>query len=195
MILKNVLIYCSSSNKIAEHYRIDAKLLVDKLMEKNCKVICGGGASGLMGCVADTVSNYGGQVVGIRPSFLNELDKAHSKLTELVIVDDIFQRKREMLKMAEVVIVLPGGSGTLQEMLEVITLKRLGQFNGPVVVLNTRNFFDSFIDLFERMVMDGFMHDIHRNLFLLSNSVDEAIDYVFNEQGSGFDYLTHSILK
>jgi uncharacterized protein (TIGR00730 family) len=195
MSSKNVLIYCSSSNKIAEHYRIDTKLLVDKLMEKNCRVICGGGTSGLMGCVADTVSDYGGQVVGVRPSFLNDLDQPHSRLTELVIVDDIFQRKREMLKMAEVVIILPGGSGTLQEMLEVITLKRLGQFNGPIVLLNTRNYFGAFIDLFENMVKDGFMHDIHRSLFLLTDSVDSVIDYVFKEQSYGVDYLAHSILK
>lgn len=149
----------------------------------------------MMGCVVDAVSDYGGQVVGIRPSFLNDLDQPHSKLTDLVIVDDIFQRKREMLKMAEVVIVLPGGSGTLQEMLEVITLKRLGRFNGPIVVLNTGNFFGAFIDLFEKMVMDGFMHDIHRGLFFLSDSVDGIIDYLFKDQNSDFDYLTYSILK
>lgn len=117
---------------------------------------------GSMGALADGALSKGGRIIGVLPRFMNELEWGHSRLSELRLVEDLRTRKHVMLSESEAVVALPGGSGTLEELLESITLKRLGLFLGPVVLLNTLRFFDPLLELLDRAIAERFMDERHR---------------------------------
>jgi len=116
---------------------------------------------GSMGALANGALSRGGRVVGVLPRFMAELEWGHDRLSELHLVDDMRTRKHEMLSRSQAVVALPGGSGTLEELLEAITLKRLGIYLGPIVLVNTRGFFEPLLALLERAVDERFMDRRH----------------------------------
>jgi hypothetical protein len=158
---RSVCVYCASSRTCAPAYHEAAFRLGGALADGGFTVIYGGGAVGSMGALADGALGRGGRVVGVLPRFMAELEWGHDQLSELHLVDDMRQRKHEMLSRAEAVVALPGGSGTLEELLEAITLKRLGIFLGPIVLVNTRGFFAPLLALLRDAVAERFMDDRH----------------------------------
>jgi uncharacterized protein (TIGR00730 family) len=124
-------------------------------------IVYGGGAVGSMGALADGALERGGRVVGILPRFMDELEWGHRGLSELQVVEDLRTRKHLMLTLSDAAIALPGGSGTLEELLEAITLKRLGLYLNPIVLVNTREFFDPLIGVLQRAVDEHFMDVRH----------------------------------
>ncbi len=115
-------------------------------------------------------------MVGILPRFMQELEWYHRGISELRLVDDLHERKRQLIAGAHAVVALPGGSGTLDELLEAISLKRLGTFLGPIVLVNTRGFFDPCIELLERCIAERFMDARHRAMWQVVNHPEEVMD-------------------
>ncbi len=121
--------------------------MAEVLVDHDVAVVFGGGGHGLMGCLADRVVERGGRIVGIMPHFMREMEWNHKQLDETVFVDDMHERKKRLLRNSDALIALPGGCGTMEELLEAITLKRLGQFTRPIVILNTDGFYDPLLDM------------------------------------------------
>jgi uncharacterized protein (TIGR00730 family) len=156
-----VCVYCASSRTSHPDYRAAAQRLGEVLAAAGIDIVYGGGAAGSMGALADGALGKGGRVIGILPRFMAELEWGHRGLTELELVEDLRVRKHLMLSRSDAALALPGGSGTLEELLEAITLKRLGLYLKPIVLVNTRGFFAPLIELLERAVQEHFMDQRH----------------------------------
>ena len=160
--MKSVCIYCSSSAKIHSAY-FSATAEVARLMAMDeIQIVCGGGAQGLMGQLADATRTHNGQIVGILPQFMIEVEWDHKGLDELIVVETMNERKMMMLDRSEGVLMLPGGTGTFEEFFEAVTLKRLGKIQHPIVILNVDGYFDPLIDMLHRSIDQNFMHDKHK---------------------------------
>ena len=160
-----VCVYCASSQTAHAEYREAAFRLGVVLADEGLGIVYGGGARGSMGALADGALSKGGQVVGILPRFMADLEWGHRGLTELQLVEDMRIRKHMMLARSHAAIALPGGCGTLEELLEAITLKRLGLYLNPIVLVNTRGFFDPLIELLARAIEERFMDERHARMW------------------------------
>jgi len=158
---RSVCVYCASSRSSHPEYREAARRLGGVLAGAGITIVYGGGAVGSMGALADGALERGGRVVGILPRFMDDLEWGHRGLSELQVVEDLRTRKHVMLTLSDAAIALPGGSGTLEELLEAITLKRLGLYLNPIVLVNTREFFDPLIAVLQRAVDEHFMDVRH----------------------------------
>jgi uncharacterized protein (TIGR00730 family) len=168
-----VCVYCASSRSAHPEYRQAAFRLGELLAEQGIAIIYGGGARGSMGSLADGALGRGGRVVGVLPRFMADLEWGHPGLSELKLVEDMRTRKHLMLAGAHAAIALPGGSGTFEELLEALTLKRLGLFLGPIVLVNTRNYFEPLRTLLEAAVRERFMDERHMAMWqIVSNPED-----------------------
>jgi len=156
-----VCVYCASSRTAHPEYREAAFRLGEVLAGQGITVIYGGGGKGSMGALADGALGKRGRVVGVLPRFMADLEWGHRGLSELKLVEDMRTRKHLMLTGAQAAIALPGGCGTLEELLEAITLKRLGLYVGPIILVNTRGFFRPLLDLLSRAVDEHFMDARH----------------------------------
>lgn len=165
MSISQVCIYCASSPKIDSVYFQAADILSEALVKANIKVVFGGGATGLMGRLADRVLALGGHITGIMPQFMHEVEWAHKGVKNFHFVGDMHERKKRFLDGTDALIALPGGCGTLEELLEAITLKRLGLFTKPIIILNIRGFYDPLLTMLERCVEEGFMNPQHKEIW------------------------------
>ena len=170
-----VCVYCASSASCALEYHAEARQLGALLARDGRTVVYGGSRAGSMGALADGALAAGGRVIGVLPRFLKELEVAHGGLTELHVVEDMRARKHEMLMRAAAVVALPGGSGTLEELLEAVTLKRLGIFLGPIVLLNSRGYFDPLLALFDSAIKERFMDERHRAMWGVAASAAAVV--------------------
>jgi uncharacterized protein (TIGR00730 family) len=162
---RTVCVYCASSSSAHPEYRSAAHQLGATLAEHRYGIVYGGGAVGSMGALADGALSRGGRVVGILPRFMAELEWGHKGLTELQLVEDMRTRKHLMLTRSRAAIALPGGCGTLEELLEAITLKRLGLYLNPIILVNTRAFFQPLIEVLSRAVQERFMDERHLEMW------------------------------
>ncbi len=165
MKVEKVCVYCASSRQCDPAYHDAARELGQELASHNITIVYGGGLVGSMGALANSALAHGGRVVGILPQFMHELEWGHTSLTELRIVNDIHERKRLMISEVDAVIALPGGCGTLEELFEAIAWKRLGLYSGPIVMVNTRNFFAPCIELLNRSIEERFMDRRHAEMW------------------------------
>ncbi len=162
---RNVCVYCASSQACDALYHDVAHRLGGLLAKAGWTVVYGGGRSGSMGALAEGALAAGGRVVGIIPRFMQDLEWGHDELSELHVVEDMRTRKHEMLTRASAVIALAGGTGTLEELLEAITLKRLGLFLGPIVLVNTRGYYDPLLSQLATAIDGRFMDVRHGALW------------------------------
>src|SRR6201987_3008638 len=151
---KSICVYSASSRACDAVYHDVARRLGGLLAHRGYSITYGGGAVGSMGALADGAVARGGKIVGVLPKFMQELEWGHTQLTELRIVEDMRVRKHMMLSESDGVVALPGGSGTLEELFEALTLKRLGLYTQPIVLVNTRNYFAPLIDLLEHAIAE-----------------------------------------
>lgn len=142
---------------------------------RNIRLIYGGGGYGLMGNVADAVLQSGGEVTGVIPNFLAELEVAHNTLTELHFVETMHERKFKMVQLAKGVIALPGGYGTFDELFEILAWRQLKLYDGPIAIVNTNGYYDLMLQQLDRCVTDGFLKPENRNLLLVTDTVDEVL--------------------
>jgi len=171
---RTVCVYCASSRISHPDYRSAAYRLGEVLAQQDIAIVYGGGAVGSMGALADGALARGGRVIGILPRFMADLEWGHKGLSDLQLVEDLRTRKHRMLALSQAAIALPGGSGTLEELLEAITLKRLGLYTNPIVLVNTRDFFDPLLEMLTRAVAERFMDPRHLAMWQVASTPEEV---------------------
>jgi len=174
--IKNVCVYSASSTKIAPVYFAVAEELGRLLASKGINLINGAGSIGLMGTTSNAALAAGGTVTGVIPRFMVEQNWHHNGLTQLIETETMHERKQLMAEMSDGVIALPGGCGTMEELLEIITWKQLGLYLKPIVILNVQGFYDPLLEMLQRAIDGNFMRPEHRAIWLVATSAQEAID-------------------
>lgn len=179
-----VCVFASSSSRINNEYAIAASKLGLLLALANISIVYGGGGIGLMGKLADAVIKNGGSITGVIPSFMRDEGWDHSDVNEMIITPDMGERKKQMFAMADAVVALPGGVGTLEELTEAITLKQLGLFRGPIIILNTLKFYNPLIDFFEQMISGHFLRYEHKGIWEIADTPEEVMTFLTTYKGS-----------
>jgi len=175
-----ICVYAASSSQTDPAYRDAAFRLGELLADAQCTVVYGGGSAGSMGAVADGALSNGGQVIGVLPKFMADLEWGHPGLTRLELVEDMRERKHRLLADSDAVVALPGGCGTLEELFEAITLKRLGLYFKPIVLLNTRGYYDARQAFLERMIEERFMNPEHAAMWSVAAEPGDVLPAIRN---------------
>jgi uncharacterized protein (TIGR00730 family) len=170
-----ICVYAASSQQTDAVYRDAAFNLGALLAEAGCCVVYGGGSAGSMGAIADGALKAGGEVIGILPRFMADLEWGHPGLTRLELVEDMRERKHRLLADSDAVVALPGGCGTLEELFEAITLKRLGLYFSPIVLLNTRQFYAPLQGFLQQVIGERFMNPEHAAMWSLVDEPDQVL--------------------
>ena len=178
--MQNICVYCASSTQIDKVFFDAADRLGKILANEKINIVCGGGSLGLMAKLADSALAAGGKVTGIIPSFMCDENWHHKNLSELIVTKDMHERKDKMAMMSDAAIALPGGCGTMEELLEVITWKQLGLYTKPIVIVNTNGYYDALISMLHRAVDDNFMRNLHRGLWSVVNEPEDVIEAIKN---------------
>ncbi len=173
--MKKICIFCGSSVGKMPIYQEIAKEVSRRLVERNITLIYGGGSIGLMGVIANEVMSLGGKVIGVIPHFLNRLEVGHQGVSELLLVDTMHERKAKMAELADGFLTLPGGMGTLDETVEILTWAQLGLHEKPVGILNVNGYFDLLERYFDHMVSQGFLKPIYRRMALMDDSIVDLL--------------------
>ncbi|HLY39456.1 MAG TPA: TIGR00730 family Rossman fold protein, partial [Candidatus Binatia bacterium] len=159
--MRRVCVFCGSNVGGRDVYAATARALGAALARAGIGLVYGGGSVGLMGLLADAVLAGGGEVIGVIPRALATREIAHHGLADLRIVESMHERKALMTELADAFVALPGGFGTLEELLEVVTWAQLGLHAKPIAVLNVAGYFDGLIALFEHAIAERFVHPGH----------------------------------
>lgn len=175
-----ICVYCASSSKIDNCFFDATEKLAIEFVKENIEIVYGGGATGLMGKLADTIIEHGGKIKGIMPKFMNEVEWAHKGVTDFELTETMHERKAKFLVNIDGVVTLPGGSGTLEELLETISLKRLGLFTKPIVILNTNGYYDSLRQMLQNCVSENFMHEKHLDMWTFVDDPEQVIPALRN---------------
>lgn len=170
-----ICVYCASSGKIhSEYFEATARMAKD-FVKNGVSVVFGGGSSGLMGQLADSVLEEGGKIKGIMPQFMNEVEWGHRGVSDFIYTQTMHERKSKFLEGTDALVALPGGTGTYEELFEAITLKKLGQFTKPIIILNTRGYYEPFRLLMEHTIREQFMADDHQDIWQIVNEPEEVL--------------------
>jgi len=178
--MKKICVFCSSSDRIKSSFFKAATELGEMIAQKNWSLIYGGTDMGLMGALARAVHSKGGYVTGVIPAFLKEKNIAYNKADELLITESMRERKKIMEEKADAFIALPGGFGTLEEILEIITLKQLHLHNKPVVLLNIEDYYKDLLVFFENMYNKSFAKPDYRKRYVITSDAEKALSYIQN---------------
>lgn len=178
--IHSVCVYCASSSKVDAVYFEAAEQLGRLLAQHQLHCIYGAGNQGLMGAIANSVLDAGGNVTGIIPRFMYEEGWHYDRLQHIEITNSMHERKERMAALSNAVIALPGGCGTLEELLEIITWKQLGLYFNPIVILNTAGYYDPLLALLERAVEQNFMRAEHQKMWVVASTPQEAIEALYS---------------
>lgn len=173
--LKSLTVFCGSSSGNESIYMEQARVLGLTLARQGITLIYGGARVGLMGAVADGALEAGGKVIGVIPGFLQTKEIAHEKLSDLIIVNSMHERKTRMNDLSDGVIALPGGFGTLDELFEMLTWGQLGLHKKPIGLLNIDGYYDDLVYMVQTMTERGFLKEVNRNMLLTSTSADDLL--------------------
>jgi uncharacterized protein (TIGR00730 family) len=176
--INSVCVYSASSTPIDPVYFDAAERLGVLLAQRGIRLINGAGSTGLMKRMADAVLQNNGKVTGVIPAFMVAQGWNHPGLTELLEVESMHERKELMAKLSDAVIALPGGCGTLEELLEIITWKQLGLYLNPIVILNINHFFDPLLTMFDKAVGENFMRIQHKSIWQVADTPEAAISLI-----------------
>ena len=170
--MKSIVVFCGSSEGNDPDILCAAQELGQTLARRNITLVYGAAKIGVMGKVAQGSLNNGGKVIGIIPDFLKLKEVFHMGLTELIVTDNMHERKLHMYELSDGIITLPGGYGTLEELFEMITWAQLGLHQKPIGILNTNGFYDDLLKMLRKMVSQGFLKIENYNMLLVDDSVD-----------------------
>ena len=170
-----VTVFCGSSTGSKNAFSDAARSLGENFATNGIKLIYGGGRSGLMGILADSALSSKGSVIGVIPDFLRDRELAHPGLTDLHVVSSMHERKQKMFDLAEAIIILPGGIGTLEEAFEVLTWKQLKRHNKPIIIINTENYWSPLDALIKATITDQFANPRTQQMYRLVKTVEEAL--------------------
>ena len=182
MTIKNISVFCGAHLGKSPEYKIAAEQIGKLMAEKHLEVIFGGGNVGLMKVVADTAIENGGKVTGITLRSLHEFELTNPIINETIITDSLFERKEKFLDMSDAFIVLPGGVGSMDELLEVMVSNQLGGINKPVGLLNIDGYYDGFLEWLQRSVDDEFVSIENQKQVLVSNNAEELLEIILSAQ-------------
>lgn len=174
--MTRICVFCGSSMGNNEEYRRAAKKVGEYFVDNNIELVYGGANVGLMKIIADVVLTGGVEVVGIMPHMLIEKEVEHKGINQLISVETMADRKEKMVEISDGFIALPGGFGTLDELMEVITYNQLRIFDKPVGILNIEGYFDKLLQFFDHTVDSGFVRKEHRNNIIVSSNIEELIE-------------------
>ncbi|MBR5532024.1 MAG: TIGR00730 family Rossman fold protein [Bacteroidales bacterium] len=178
---KTVCVYCASSSKVDKVY-IDAAYSLGKMfVENGIRCVFGAGKTGLMGALARGVMDHNGEIIGVIPEFMVEEGWGNDELTQMEITPSMHSRKEIMAQLSDATIAMPGGCGTLEELMEIITWKQLGLFGGTIIILNINNYYSPLIEMLERAVEENFMREEHRAIWQVATTPREAIKLLSEE--------------
>lgn len=178
--IKNVCVYSASSTQIAPVYFQVAEKLGRLLAEKHINLINGAGCIGLMAATSNAALAAGGTVTGVIPRFMVEQGWHHQGLTRLVETETMHERKQLMADLSDGVIALPGGCGTLEELLEIITWKQLGLYLKPIVILNIDGYYDPLIAMLQNAINGNFMRKEHEVIWQVATTAQEAVECLYH---------------
>ena len=173
--MQRICVYCGSNFGSDPAFRTAAETVGRTCAQRGLGIVYGGGSVGLMGTVADAALAAGGEVIGVIPRKLIELEKEHRGLTELIEVETMHERKKIMMDRADGFIALPGGFGTMEELFEVAAWLQLGYHRKPVGVLNVGGYFDPLLTLLDTMEHGGLLKPQHRALMLVDHDLDALL--------------------
>jgi len=174
-MMKSICVFCGSSMGTNPAYKDEAEKLGIIMANKNIRLVYGGGNVGLMGIIADSNLNAKGICIGVMPGRLIDLEIAHDNLSELIVVDNMNDRKAKMAELSDGFIAMPGGFGTLDELSEALTYNQLRLYDKPVGILNINGYFNHLLDFFDHSVEEKFVRAEHRNNLIISDDAEELI--------------------
>ena len=178
--IQSICVYCGSSPGRDPIYKQSGRMLGKSIAENGLELVYGGGTKGIMGAVADGVMSAGGKVTGIIPKFLmnkEATEHALGQLSELVVTEDMHERKHKMFERSDAFVTLPGGIGTVEEIVEIMTWAQLGRHRKPIVYANINGFWNPMLALIDHMRAEGFVHTGH-----LVQPLVEQLSYAFREE-------------
>jgi uncharacterized protein (TIGR00730 family) len=170
-----ICVYCGSSPGTDPAFLAAATALGKTLAENKVRLVYGGGSIGLMGALATSVIEHGGDVIGIIPEFLTAKERPRRLARELIITSDMHERKRKMFELADAFIALPGGVGTLEELVEQLTWLQLGRHRKPILLANIKNFWDPLIEIIDHMRTLGFIHSERQFSYLIADRIEDVM--------------------
>ena len=175
---KTILVYCGSSKGHNPIYEAEAKALMHAFKKYDCKLIFGAGSVGIMGVLADEYLRLGGHVIGVIPSFMEPWEVKHKGIQECYVTETMHSRKQKMAELADGVIALPGGFGTLDELFEMLTWKQLDLHQMPISVLNTNGYYDHLMAQLQHMVDEGFLKSPNLEALQVESNPAVLADYI-----------------
>lgn len=185
--VKSLCVYCGSSINVDDDFKVAAKEMGEILAKNNIRLVYGGGKAGLMGIIADSVMNSGGEVVGIIPSHISDREIQHKGLTELHIVESMHVRKQMMVDYSDAFLVLPGGVGTLDETCEIVTWRQLGIHDKPIIVANLKGYWTPFLSMIDHIVNEGFMREDDKKTMVVVDGINDVMEALENAPKETFD--------
>ena len=169
--IKSLCVYCGSSGNVRESHRAAARELGTRMAQADIRLVFGGGRVGLMGIVADAALHAGGHVTGVIPKFLKARELGHTGCTELVVTENMHDRKFRMAALADAIVVLPGGLGTLDEAFEILTWKQIGLHDKPVVFADIDGYWSPLVALIDNQIAERYVREEHRDLFRVAPAI------------------------
>jgi uncharacterized protein (TIGR00730 family) len=183
-----VCVFAASSSRIDGEFATAASTLGTLLATAGMEVIYGGGGIGLMGNLSDAIIEKGGKITGVIPAFMKEEGWGHPLVSDMIVTRDMGERKKTMFENCDAVVALPGGIGTLEELTEAITLKQLSLYRGPIIILNTLNYYDLFIKFLEQMITGRFLRLEHKGIWEVVSTPEEVLASLRSYKGWNEDW-------
>ncbi len=184
-----ISVFAASSSKIPPEFFSVATELGKLIAVKGHEVVFGGGGIGLMGALADSAMEHGGKVIGVIPEFMVKNGWGHNSIDKTFVTADMNSRKKKIFEISDAVVALPGGVGTLEELTEAITLKQLGLYKGPIVILNASGFYNSLLKYFDELVKQNFMRKQHKDIWYVAENPDDAMSFINSYNDWDKDYV------
>lgn len=178
MAIQSLAVFCGSKNGNNPLFAQHAAALGELMAKQGIKLVYGGGSAGIMGIIADSVMQYGGHVTGFIPKILLEWEVQHRGITELVVCDDMHERKRRIYSVSDAAIILPGGFGTLDELFEIVTWNQLTIHDKEIYILNSGGFYDHLVQHIEVMKQENFLYEDAVKRITVINEPGELLRYV-----------------
>lgn len=178
--MKSIVVFCGSSEGVNQEYATKGYEVGVTFSKQDIQLVYGGAKIGVMGKVAQGVLDYEGKVIGVIPIFLKKKEVVHEGLTELIVTQNMHERKLKMHDLSDGILMLPGGFGTLEEFFEMLTWSQLGLHQYPIGILNTNGFYDSLLKMMHDMVNEGFVKQEHINTILVDDDIDSLLKKMEN---------------
>lgn len=174
----NICLFGASSDNINECYFKEVEELGKMMASRGHGMVFGGGATGLMGAAARGLTEAGGKSIGVAPRFFNEPGVLFQNCTEFIFTETMRERKQNMEDLSDAFIIVPGGIGTFEEFFEILTLKQLGRHNKPIAIFNINHYYDDIANIIKKASEEGFLNEIHLDIFKISDNAKELLDYI-----------------